>query len=169
VRLSTRDSRLGRPVQRAASAHVLAADSDYSLVKEQTRQKGFRVSCDTLATALAMALVRLPTISYPASLSRLASRLSCVSRCWVANLIASFSVVNHLPENSFRRFREAVKTPPDGGSRCIGGRIIGSLTDLPHGDKPAGLFLIRVRKKKTRSIASGRPVHHGAAVKSLQR
>jgi hypothetical protein len=147
VRLSTPELLASTlPVHRAASAHVLAADSDYSLVKE-LQQKSFRVSYDTLATALAMAPVRLPTIPYPASLSRLASRFACVSRCWVANLIASFSVVNRLLENSFQSFSRAVNTLLQSRSRCIGEQIIGSLTDSPPSTQPAGLFLFYVGKK----------------------
>jgi len=73
VPLSTREILASaNPYKRPASAHVLAADSDYSLVKELSRKirrhKTVAFSSKTPATALAMALVRLPTIPYPASL-----------------------------------------------------------------------------------------------------
>jgi len=53
-----------------------------------------------------------------------------------------------------RPFRQAVETPQRCGSRSIGEQIIGSLTDF-RAVEIRRLFLIRVRKKKTRLSRQG--------------
>ena len=135
------------PVHGAASAHVLAADSDYSLVKE-LRQEHFRDSRDTPATALAVAFVWLPNNT----VSRVGFK-TCVSFHLRFPVLGreSYRVVFRCqpPTRKFflTRFRVAVATPPEGRSRCIGEPIIGSLTDFqPDGHRR--FVLARVRKKK---------------------
>lgn len=145
-----------------ASAHVLAAVSDYSLVKEHTKSGGRkppRLFRETLASALADALVLslVPRADAFVISDRVDSFSSSRGREYYRESVACQRVVRKILFRALTRSQSHNSC----GNRCIGGGLETPLNDLSRtSSSPQPVGDLHLTLKRDPQVRCGRRLFH---------